>query len=70
MNKTLLENYDGITVGQLKKILENYPDNMKITVRTLTEHFPAKFIEEGTYNIYPTGCNGVAKSKEKCLRIE
>lgn len=64
------KNNGGLTVGELKKILENYPDEMKITVRTLTEHFPANTVKEGEYNLYPLGCDGIPQGKEKCLRIE
>ena len=70
-NKLLFENHKiGLTVGSLKKALENVPDNMPVCVRTLTEFFPAERVEFGTYRLYPPGCNGVAQGREKCIRIE
>ena len=73
MNKRIFEDYSstgGLTVGDLKKILVNYSDDMKITVRTLTEHFPASVVEEGEYKLYPLGCNGISSGKNVCLKIE
>lgn len=66
MGKQILENFDGITVEEFKKVLEKYPNNMKITMKALTEHFPILIIEEGEYYIW---CNGVPKEKAPCLRI-
>lgn len=71
--KTIFEDYKstgGLTIGALKELLKNYPEDMMITVRTLNEHFPARTIVEGVYNIYPLTCNGIAQGKKKCLRIE
>ncbi|SDL19719.1 hypothetical protein [Natronincola ferrireducens] len=73
MSKKIFEDYrtgGGLTVGMLQKLLLNYPNDMKVTVRVLDEHFPARIVKEGDYKIYPFGCNGVAQGKEECLRIE
>ena len=73
MSKRIFEDYSstgGLTVGELKQILANYPDDMKITVRTLAEHFPASVVEEGDYKLYPLGCKGISKGKNVCLKIE
>ena len=73
MDKIIFKDYSstgGLTVGKLSKLLLDYPSDMKITVRTLTEHFPATTVKEGEYKLYPIGCNGIAQGKQYCLHIE
>lgn len=68
---SLFENYkDGLTVGELKRVLQNIPDEMPVCVRTLTDFFPANRITTGTYKLYPIGCNGVAQGRAACIKIE
>lgn len=72
MEKTLFKDYSskgGLTVGTLKKILEDYPDDLIITKELGSEFFPVHVVSEGTYELYPIGCNGVAQGKAQCLRI-
>lgn len=70
-SKVLFEDHkDGLTVGTLKNLLQDVPDNMPVCVRALTEFFPAERIEIGTYKLYPLGCDGVAQGRKECIKIE
>lgn len=70
MSKKLFENYkrgEGLTVGQLKKMLEGYPDDMKVISRLLNDNFPSEIVEEAEYNIYKLG--GVIEATHKGILI-
>ncbi len=72
MGKTLFKDYGssgGLTVGAMKRILTDYPDDLVITNGLGSEFFPVRVVAEGTYKIYPTGCNGVAQGEAQCLRL-
>jgi hypothetical protein len=70
MSKKLFENYrDGLSVGELKKILENYPDDMAVCTSILGEYFPSKRVTIGKYKIYPIGCDGVPSGEKECIKI-
>ena len=69
MSKKICDSQNGITVKILKEILENYPDDLMITIDLLSENFPATKVEETTYKIYPMFCDGVSSGTKKCLKI-
>jgi len=70
VNKTLFENYrEGLTVGELKKLLVGIPDDLPVCVNLLGSYFPANQVRHGQYKLYPHGCDGVAQGEAECIKI-
>lgn len=72
MDKKLFSEYSltgkgGLTVGRLREIIADFPDDMVVAAGALTEYLPVSCVEETEYNVYPICCEGVPKGREKCL---
>jgi hypothetical protein len=70
MEKTLFENFrEGLTVGALKKIIAQIPDDMEVCVNLMGSYFPANTVRNGRRKAYPFGCNGIPSGEKDCIKI-
>jgi len=67
MTKEVFKDFEnGLTVGDLKKLLESYPDDLKITYSNFV--LTANAVYEGTHDVYDH-LSGKKKGEKDCLII-